>query len=61
MMETCASSLQVSCASNRFLLALMVTVLEPTVDARLEIPIFEHIVLIIHIMQISRSRVFHDT
>jgi len=39
----------------------MVTVLEPTVDARLEIPSFEHIEVIIHITQISRSRVFHNT
>ena len=56
-----ASSLHVSCVSNQFLLAQIVTVLEPTVDARLEIPNFEHMALIIHIIQISRSRVFHDT
>jgi len=56
-----AFSLQVSCVSNHFLLALFVTALEPTVDAKLEISNFEHLELIIHIMQISVSRVFHDT
>lgn len=64
MIETfkkCRASLQVSCVSNQVLLALIVIVLEPTVDATLEISNFAHIALIIHIMQISRSRVFHDT